>query len=100
MIGKIYTPWLEREHPSGLGGIQKLYAFEGSVYGASVVKNQFSYGGAGGLWELAVLRYTGPLNEKELEFELVYDTPITDDVIGYLTEEEIQAILDKIAHLA
>lgn len=31
--------------------------------------------------------------------ELCYDTPITDDVIGYLTSDEVFDLLDKIEQL-
>lgn len=59
-------------------------------YGASVVKNRFSYGGKKGLWELAILDKHG---------NICYDTPISDDVIGYLKEEEISNLLYKIHDL-
>jgi hypothetical protein len=79
------------------GGTQRLYRFENG-YGASVVRFTFggiggSYGAEAGLWELAVLKYEG---EK---FELVYDTPIADDVIGWCNEEEIQGHLRRIRDL-
>ncbi len=38
------------------GGIQKIYKFDNG-YGASVVKHLFSYGGAQGLWEMALLSF-------------------------------------------
>lgn len=59
-------------------------------YGASVVRHSFSYGGKSGLYELAVLDKNG---------DLIYDTPITDDVIGYLTPEEVTEVLIKIQDL-
>jgi len=59
-------------------------------YGASVVSHQFSYGGKDGLFELAVLDKNG---------KLTYDTPITDDVIGYLTPEKVTEILIQIQDL-
>jgi hypothetical protein len=72
------------------GGIQKQYKFENG-YGASVIQHSGSYGNEQGLWELAVLKWVG-----EDEFELDYSTEITDDVIGHLTEEEVEEILVKI----
>lgn len=33
------------------------------------------------------------------KFELCYDTPITDDVIGHLKKDEVQPLLDRIAAL-
>jgi hypothetical protein len=56
-------------------------------FGASVICHKYSYGGKDGLYELAVL---------DTEGEITYDTPITDDVIGYLTEEGVTAILAEI----
>jgi len=44
-----------------------------------------------GLFEVAVLDKDG---------ELCYDTPITDDVIGYLTFQEVADTLKKIESLA
>jgi hypothetical protein len=70
-------------------GIQYLAKFPNG-YGASIVRHQFSYGGRKGLWELAVLDDEG---------NLCYDTPITDDVLGYLTEDDVNEILDRIEEL-
>jgi hypothetical protein len=56
-------------------------------FGASVICHKYSYGGKDGLYELAILDTKG---------EITYDTPITNDVIGYLTEEGVTAILAEI----
>jgi hypothetical protein len=58
-------------------------------YGASVVSNELSYGGKQGLYELAVLK-----ND-----EICYDTPIADDVIGYLTMDDVEELLTEIESL-
>lgn len=47
-------------------------------YGASVIRNQYSYGGPEGFFELAVF----------LGGELCYTTPITNDVLGWLTSDD------------
>jgi len=73
-------------------GIQYIAKFDNN-YGASIVKHDFSYGGSDGLWELAVIKYTGD------DWSLVYDTHITNDVLGYLSEEEVNETLDKIKAL-
>ena len=62
-------------------------------YGASVVRGPGTYGGPAGLWELAVI-----IGSEE-EFELVNDTPITDDVLGHLTLEDVHATLLLISQL-
>lgn len=71
------------------GGEQVKYLFPNG-FGASVVSHAYSYGGASGLWELAVLGQDGHLN---------YDTPVTDDVIGWLDEGEVDALLSQIEAL-
>lgn len=63
-------------------------------YGASVVRHFGSYGNERGLWELAVLKY-----RSNGEYFMVYDTPITGDVIGYLTETKVNHILTRIKDL-
>jgi len=85
----------ERPHPAGMGGVQKLFRFPNG-YGASVVQFPYSYGGDSGLWELAVIRYSG---EDTDAFSLTYDTPITDDVLGHLSEQDVDALLDQVAAL-
>ncbi len=72
-----------------MNGYQLTYTFDNG-YGASVVKHDFSYGGSNGKYELAVLDKDGAL---------CYDTPITDDVIGHLTMEEVENLLAEISYL-
>ncbi len=59
-------------------------------YGASVVVGPYTYGGEDGLYELAVLGNDG---------KLTYDTPVTDDVEGYLSETQVTDLLIKIQQL-
>lgn len=79
------------EH-SILGGSQVIYKFDNG-YGASVVQHAFSYGSEDDLSELAVLKFNGD------EWDFTYDTEITGDVIGYLTEEDVQELLTQIEKL-
>ena len=58
-------------------------------YEASVVKSDYTYGGKNGLYELAVFK----------DGEICYDTPITDDVIGYLRPEDVTDVMTKIQQL-
>ena len=76
------------------GGTQKLYRFLNN-YGASVVCHSFSYGREYGLWELAVVTFPDSTNFHRL----CYDTPITSDVIGHLTETEVEKLLIEIESL-
>jgi hypothetical protein len=81
-------------------GVQELYRFDND-YGASVVSHRLSYGGEDGLWELAVIKwdnYTG-LESHEGEYEIVYHTPITDDVVGWLTWPMVAELLKQIEAL-
>ena len=71
-------------HPMG-SGVQALIEFENS-YGASIVRTPYTYGGGEGLYELAVFK----------DGQLTYDTPITDDVIGYLTEDGVTQLITEI----
>jgi hypothetical protein len=72
-------------HPIG-DGIQALVSFPNS-FGASIVKASFSYGGDEGLYELAVLK-----NDC-----ICYDTPITKNVVGNCTENDIENLLEQIS---
>lgn len=85
----MFIPILEREIN---GGIQKLFKFENG-FGASVVKHDFSYGGKAGKWELAVIKWDGE------DFQLSYETRITNDVIGYLNWEDVEGLLVEISTL-
>ena len=58
-------------------------------YGVSVVSHTYSYGGRDGLYEIAVLDKDG----------ITYDTPVTNDVIGYLTEEDVTDVLKQVQEL-
>jgi len=70
-------------------GVGYEYQFDNG-YGASVVSHDGSYGGKQGLYEIAVLDSTG---------DLCYSTPITDDVIGYATEDKVLDTLHRIRML-
>jgi hypothetical protein len=77
------------EHPSHIGGVQARITFDNG-YGASIVKTPYSYGGDRGLYELAVMGTDG---------HLTYDTPITNDVIGYLRDIDVTDVMEKIQQL-
>jgi hypothetical protein len=58
-------------------------------YEVSVVKSEYSYGGKDGLYELAIFK----------DDEICYDTPITNDVLGYLSDKDVTEVLIKIQQL-
>ena len=59
-------------------------------FGVSVVSHTHSYGGRDGLYEVAVLDKDGVLT---------YETPVTSDVIGYLSEEDVTDVMKQIQEL-
>ncbi len=62
-------------------------------YGVSVVQFPGSYGYEEGLYEVAILK------GLEEDWEICYDTPITDDVIGYQSMEDIDNLLSQVESL-
>lgn len=81
------------EFTYGFGNVQHIHKFENG-YGASVVRHMFSYGSRDGLWELAVLKW-----HSDEEWDIDYTTPITADVLGWLTDEQVEETLKKIENL-
>lgn len=75
------------------GGNQQVALRFPNQYGVSIVRGPHTYGGREGLFELAVLAFDGA------NYELVYDTPITDDVLGWLTPDELAPIARRVAAL-
>jgi hypothetical protein len=69
-------------------GIVSRTEFENG-YEVSVVKSKYTYGGDLGLYELAIFK----------DGEICYDTPITNDVIGYLRPEDVTDVMEKIQKL-
>lgn len=80
------------EEKSLNGGTQVLHRFDNG-YGASVIQGPYSYGGPQGQYELAVIKWRGGT------FALTYETPITDDVLGYLEPDAVQGYLRQIEAL-
>jgi len=76
------------DHPVGLGGTHAILDFPNG-YGASVVSGDMFYCRENMPYELAVMKCG----------DLCYDTPITNDVIGYLTKDEVESILVQISNL-
>jgi len=69
-------------------GYQKFVEFDNG-YTASIVSNDMSYGSDRGLFEIAIL----------YKSNIVYDTGLTNDVIGFLDFQEVADTLKKIEQL-
>jgi len=82
---RTFEPYLTRLYN---GGEQRRYRFPNG-YEASVVQGPYTYGGPQGLLELPVM----------VDGHCYYETPITDNVLGYLTEADVQRTLAEIAAL-
>lgn len=61
-------------------------------YGASIIKTSFSYSRMTDLWELAVFKK----NESDNDWDICYDTSVTNDVLGNLTQAEVKHYLNEI----
>lgn len=72
----------------GAGGVVARLNFPNG-YTASVVQGTGTYGAEAGLYELAVLH----------DGAIVYDTPVTNDVLGWLTEGDVTERLNEVAAL-
>ncbi len=75
------------KHPAGLGGQRAKVVFDNG-YHASVIRGGPFYT-SDGTYEVAVMDENG----------LTYDTPVTDDVLGYLSESELHTVLADIEAL-
>jgi hypothetical protein len=69
-------------------------------YGISVIRNDhptfgFTSYTTDDEWEIAVIVGTS----REEKWKIVYDTPITEDVIGHLSDDEVTEIMQQIQEL-
>jgi hypothetical protein len=86
---KTFKDIIFKTNPMGADfGITSRTEFDNG-YEISVVKSPYTYGGDKGLYELAIFK----------DGEITYDTPITDDVIGYLRPEDVTDVMTKIQQL-
>ena len=67
--------------------------FFSNGYGVSIIRHELSYGGREGLFEMAVLA------GDERKSSICYDTPITEDVLGWLTLEDVISQAKAVAEL-
>lgn len=71
-----------------LPGVQAKLAFDNG-YSVSVIQGYGTYTNGPDEWEVAVMYGN----------ELVYDTPITNDVIGHLSREGVTEVMRQVAAL-
>ena len=71
----------------------QIIIFFPNDYGASIIKNPYSYGNDEELFEIAVIK------GNRDNWKICYDTPITNDVLGYLNSEDINKYLKQIEKL-
>lgn len=74
-------------------GIQYRICFPKVGYGASVIKLPGSYGYENDLWELALLSNHDNLEE----WNLAYTELVNNDVLGNLTDNEVNKVLKFIS---
>jgi hypothetical protein len=73
-------------------GIQARHFFPNG-YGVSVVRFPGSYGYEQDLYEVAVIQ------GNEDDYELCYDTSVTDDIMGHRDERDVEIIMEEVATL-
>lgn len=90
----MYDEFKVKDGPGPVGSMQRVYRFPNG-YGASVIRGGMAaYGGL----ELAVIKWSGE-GVDESKWSLCYSTPITDDVLGYLTDADVTRLLGEIKSL-
>jgi hypothetical protein len=87
-IEEAVAPPTEEALTAVVGDVRIRHTFPNG-YTASIIRHSGSYGGREGLFEVAVV-HGG---------RLVYDTPVTDDVVPSLTPKECAEVLAQIAAL-
>lgn len=94
-ISKLDDVVTSAEHRKAHDGDQAVIFFRNG-FGASVVRRSYSYGGPEGLYELAVI----VKDEKDPSgFQLTHETPVTDNVLGWLTADDVVEKLKEISQL-
>lgn len=76
-------------------GTQCLFRYAND-FGASVIRNPYSYGGEEGLFEVAVIKFKG---ESNTDYTVTPYNELLDDPQGWITPEEVDALLLQIAEL-
>jgi hypothetical protein len=79
--------------PHSIGGGIRAEHFFPNGYGVSVVQFPGSYGYEEELYEVAIIKGNPD------DFELCYDTYITDDVMGHRDERDVEIIMEEVEAL-
>lgn len=87
-----FDEFIVTDTPDGPGGAHHTVWRFPNGYGASLIcGGAYAYGGL----EMAVVQFTGDSDD----FHIVYDTGITNDVIGHLRDDEVEVYLRKVKDL-
>lgn len=89
---------ITRRDGSIIEGIHYVFKFDNN-YGASVIKHFGSCGYEDDRWELAVVSFIYYDKPNTFVLEQVDSINKYDSVVGYLTDEEVKDLLEKIKAL-
>ena len=70
-------------------GMQLLFRFDNN-FGLSVVCHSFSYGRHDDKFEIAVIKF-----DSDDIWDITYNTPITNDLLGCQSKEDVFDIIEK-----
>lgn len=76
-------------------GMQIVFRFNNN-YGISVVSHSFSYGTDDGKFEIAIIEFN---SEDDRDWNITYNTHITDDVLGYQSKGDVMNIVLRTMNL-
>ena len=85
---KTFNDLIFKQHPNWMSGTQARMDFPNG-YGISVITGEYAYSDNEHPYEVAVMEHGS----------LCYNTPITDDVIGYLDADGVTEIMKQIQEL-
>ena len=97
LVGMDTEPGIPGLFSKRIGWITRYRFKFDNGFGASVVKGDGTYGGEDDLWEIAVITF-----DENGEYYINSSNPITenwessDDVLGWLTDEDVNRYLEKI----
>lgn len=100
LVGMDEEPGVQGIFSKRIGWIRRYRFKFNNGFGASVVKGYGTYGGEEDLWELAVITF-----DEDGRYYINSSNPITenwessDDVMGWLTDEDVDNYLEQIKNL-